>query len=50
MPTNKPKPDPTKPPAEDTTDAERQRQDEQLDKALEETFPASDPIAIDPAP
>lgn len=24
--------------------------DEQLDEALEETFPASDPIAVDPRP
>lgn len=25
-------------------------QEEQLDEALEETFPASDPIAVDPKP
>jgi hypothetical protein len=30
-------------------DAARERLDRQLDEALEETFPASDPIALSPA-
>jgi hypothetical protein len=30
------------------TPDEKKHKDEQLDEALEETFPASDPIALDP--
>jgi hypothetical protein len=30
-------------------DRARERQDRQLDEALEDTFPASDPIALSPA-
>lgn len=35
-----------KPPQDD--DAERREQDEELDEALEESFPASDPIPMNP--
>ncbi len=50
MPTNPPKPDPTTPPAENTPDTAREQQEKQLDEALEDTFPASDPVAIDTRP
>lgn len=39
-------PDPKDPPPKDRRgDGERKRQEEELDEALEETFPASDPIS-----
>jgi len=31
-------------------DKDKRREDEALDEALEETFPASDPIAVTPQP
>ncbi|SAL03394.1 hypothetical protein AWB81_06402 [Caballeronia arationis] len=46
----------TKPTRADTTKKEpaaseaRKREDELLDEALDETFPASDPIAVHPEP
>ena len=34
-------------PSKPAEDDEKKRVDEELDEALEETFPASDPIAVD---
>ena len=39
---------PTKIEAQDSLEAQIQKQDKALDEALELTFPASDPIAVSP--
>jgi hypothetical protein len=43
--------DPRRKPHQDDGDAQRRRQEKALDEAIENTFPASDPISVEqPAP
>jgi hypothetical protein len=39
--------DPKRKPHQDDDDSERRRQEEALDEALENTFPASDPVSVE---